>query len=218
MRFENLKYPVHTVAPDKIHSSFPQLFKHQEFMDFMKQKELAKPKEGEKLITNHLFFTKGERPKIVKYIIFLYDKGSELNEEFPDKLDDRKEAAMIEAGFAPGKRWPEKIRAVMDIKNPMTNAMAMRYLKIQNYPVWTDIVVTTQELDEFLKLRFEAVDPNNALEHAKKKTALMEACQSRRQYLDKLNKQFYDDHTGLRDAKDLEMITPENNARILETA
>lgn len=217
MRFENLKIPIHTVALDKIESSFPLLFKHQEFSDFMKQRE-PKPKEGEKLATNHLFFTKAERPKIVKYIIFLYDKGSELNEEFPDKLDDRKEAAMIEAGFAPGKQWPEKIRAVMDIKNPMTNAMAMRYLKIQNYPVWTDIVVTTQELDEFLKLRFEAVDTDNALEHAKKKTALMEACQSRRQYLDKLNKQFYDDHFGLRDVKELEMITPENNARILEIA
>jgi len=224
-RLENLKFHVHKVALDQIESSFPSLFKYAEFKDFMRQKEPKPPKkkEGQKEVKakpNHLFFSPEDRPKVVKYIILLYDKGSDLNEEYPDKLKQRKEAAMLEAGFTwtAGGKWDQKIQAVMDIKNPMTKAMAMRYLKIQNYPVWTDIVVTTQELDEFLELRFQPVDKDNALDDAKKKTVLMEACEVRRQALSKLQKQFYDDHSDLKEDKDLEMITPENNQRILEIA
>ena len=74
-RFSQLKYPVHEVKYNLLH----------EFSDFTRHKEFTAlaPKK---------------RDKIIRYIVFLYDKKSDLFKEY-SQLEERKHAAAVEAGY-----------------------------------------------------------------------------------------------------------------------
>lgn len=209
-RFSSLRYPFHKKAGQPLDVAFPGLFKNEEF------RRLKKRPSWE---------------KIAKYILVLYDHNTDLLHEYP-VLRDRKEAAALEAGYLKDRKdaWPEEIETIMAIRDQASYDAIMCFLKIQNHAVWTNIVVTEQELDEFQSLRFMSIDMGkkkkdkdeaevanaDIYEAAKKKNTLMEACNDRITLLKSLYEQFYgDSQKDLQSVEFSEMITPENAERIL---
>lgn len=201
-RFSSLKYKVH-LATEPLDKAFPDLFRLPEF------KKIKLRKEWE---------------RIVKYIVFLYDKNSDLNEEFESDLAARKDAAAIEAGYereASGK-WDKELVAIMEMRDKEVHAVIMAFLtRVQRKAEWTDFVVTEQELEEFQNLRFAPIDTTaddkDVFDAAKKKDALMKACNDRLTYLDNLKKVIFGDNKDVMDAEFSEMMTPESSERILKT-
>ena len=222
-RFSNLKYnPKKVKVP--LDEAFPQLFRYPEF---------RKLKEW------------GNWQKITAYILFMYTKDTDLAQEFPSNLQERKEAAALEAGYninADGK-WPSEITKIMDIKNQIVYDAIMMYLKIQNHNTWTEIVVTEEELFDFQKLRFRRIDvggdkkkrtrqnsenqepPEETAKKGKeldiysaagKKDILMDSCNKRIAQLEVLKNQFYgDSRKELESAEFDEPIRPETAERIM---
>jgi hypothetical protein len=223
-RFSGLKYNPKK-ATQSFEKEFPNLYRHNEFR---RLKELP---EGD---------------KVAAYILFLYSKETDLVHEHPSNLKERKEAAAIEAGFERDSKgeWPEIVQNLMDIQNKKAYDATMLWLKLQKHVIWTEIVVTEQELFEFQKLRFMAIDtgrrrkkkdePKDEDEDsddlfgfgvgkkevyaaANEKDALMDACNNRIKTLENLYQQFYgDSRKDLQNAEFSEMISPENAERILE--
>lgn len=223
-RFSGLKYnPKKATKP--FDQEFPNLYRHTEFR---RLKELP---EGD---------------KIAAYILFLYSKETDLVHEHPSNLKERKEAAAIEAGFVrnPDGTWPDIAQDIMDIRNQRAYNATMLWLKLQKHVVWTELVVTEQELFEFQKLRFMAIDTGKKRKKkdsepteeededlfgfglgkkevyaaANEKDALMEACNNRIKALENLYQQFYgDSRKDLQNAEFDEMILPENAERILDS-
>lgn len=205
-KFDNLRYAVHKIGDKPIDKAFPELFRYDEFKALRLLKNI-----DWRLLT--------------KYIVFLYDKDSDLVSEFSSQLQARKDAAAVEAGFQRDAKghWPKELQDVMDIREELSYRAIFRYLKIQKYDVWREIVVTEQELEEFQMLRFQSIrkKKNNKaevdeIEASTKKTKLKEACDIRIKSLESLRAQFYADHQDVKTAEFDEMITPENSARILE--
>lgn len=205
-RFETLRYKVHT--SDHIDKDFPELFRSAEF-----KKLRLRP----------------DYQKLIKYIVFLYDKGTPLTNEYQSDLRARKDAAAIEAGYQKiDGKWSDDLQKMMDAQDQDGVAAIMQFLKVQRNNVWIEINVTEQELYEFQTLRFAAIAspgktkgkkaaPGKEIyEAANKKDSLKEACDSRIKYLEGLYVQFYGDNKDIQEAEFSEMITPENAERLLE--
>lgn len=224
-RFSSLKYPFQK-ATQPLDVAFPSLFKYPEF---------RKLKQW------------GTWEKMTKYILVLYDRNTDLLHEFQSDLKARKDAAALEAGYVKTKEdhWPDDIRAIMNIRHQACYEAILCFLRDQNHAVWTNIVVTEQELDEFQRLRFMSIDTGekkkkkakkkregeedleddtpketaavDIYEAAKKKDILMAAVNERIKVLKNLYQEFYgDSQNDLKNAEFSEMITPENSSRILE--
>jgi hypothetical protein len=207
-RFSSLRYPFHKKVGQSLDVAFPGLFKNAEF------KRLKQRASWE---------------KIVKYILVLYDHNTDLLHEYP-VLRERKEVAAAEAGYAKNSKgnWPDEIENIMGIRDLPSYEAIMCFLKIQNHPVWTHIVATEQELEEFQGYRVMSIEMGkkkngeddtatiDIYEAAKKKNMLMDACTARNTLLKSLYEQFYGDHKDeLKSVEFDEMISPENAERIL---
>lgn len=201
-RFASLKYNPKK-ATRSLDIEFPELFRHPEWK---KLKELR------------------DWQKIASYILFLYSKDTDLIHEHPSDLKARKDAAAIEAGFEKSSinKWSDELQDIMDIKNPVVTTAIMQWLKIQKHSIWTEIVITSEELFDFQKLRIKPIDQGtddadkDIYDAAKKKDALMEACNQRIKVLESLMNQFYgDSRAELQEFN--ESITPENAERLMMT-
>ncbi|KKN49550.1 hypothetical protein LCGC14_0641780 [marine sediment metagenome] len=204
-RFSRLHIPVHSIPHDADYKkAFPSISKYPEFEKFYG----GSKNEALRISRNAL----------VRYMVYLYDYNSDLIDEHPSNLLERKEAGAVEAGFKRnshnrfGITLREKIFAV---KDPKFRSLVKMFLKVQNSTVWTEIVVTRQELEQFQQIRFKPVVEGSELADANKKQTLMNACTLRIERLEILEKQFYRDHRDLKEADNLEMITPENAMRLL---
>lgn len=196
-RFSSLRFKVHTVE-DQLDKEFPDLFRLPEF-----KKLKVRP----------------DWDRIVRYICYLYDPGSELIQEFPE-LQERKEAAATEAGYVRnGNKWPEQLQLIMEQRDADVRKAILAFLKLFRNHEWTDIVVTEEEMDQFQGLRMQAIDEDESdiYGQAKKKNELMEAVAKRRASLKTLYAAFYGDNVDLEAPEFDEMITPENAERILAT-
>lgn len=210
-RYSGLRFPAHKYQKDlHLIKEFAPLFRHEEFK--------ACP----------------VKDKIVRYICFLYDSNSELNQEFP-KLEDRKEAAAMEAGYSRTKtgEWPEEVNKLFALtmggrdKNDEVVwslvHMIFRFLKVCNDRLWMEIVVTEQELDNYTRQRLDVLNidmkAKTAVDILVQSGKLQELSSSALMRLEGYKKQFYLDHGDVREAvEELEMITPENAERIMKVA
>jgi len=207
-RYSAIKYKIH-LNPYPVDKTFPELFND----PVLKKIKLS--------------------DKIVRYIIFLYDKGTGLVHEHPSDLQARKDQAARDAGFSlyAGK-WPAEIQEVMDIRNQDAYKFIMAFLRKQKHNVWTELCVTEQELFEFQSLRFTTIgqgqdgkkkkktaeEDKDILVAAEKKEKLLKACNDRIKHLEVLYEQFYGDNKDLQAAEFEECITPEKAERLLEAA
>lgn len=205
-KYDRLQYAVHKLKPgESVDKAFPSLVKR--IPEFEKLKKRA------------------DYNRLVMYIMFLYDKNTDLADEHKI-LQDRKDAAATDAGYerVKGGKWPENVQKVMDIRDKEAGEAILSFLKTQKNHIWTEIIVTEQELDEFQRIRFNSItkkkgkvgDEKDVIDAANKKDKLKEACETRIKSLESLYNQFFQDHQDLRKAEFDEMITPENAERILE--
>lgn len=201
-RYTQVKYRVDK-ATRELDKEYPSLFRHSEF------KKLRKLPDWQLL---------------TKYIVFLYDKKTELAIEFQTDLTARKDAAAMDAGFLKvNGHWPKNVKDLFSIEDQTVHAAIMCYLRDQNNHIWTNIVTTEQELEEFQSLRMKAIkrgketEDKDIFEAAKKKDLLMEACDTRVKALKGYYLEFYGDHVDVQEREFEEMITPENAERILAT-
>ena len=196
-RFERLRFKVHKTK-EPLNKVFPDLFRQPEL------KKITLRKDWD---------------RIVRYIVFMYDPGSDLIQEFPSELKDRKEASAIEAGFtrqANGK-WPAELIKIMEIRDEQVHAAIIAFLKIFRNDDWVDIVVTEQELEEFQALRFKAIndETSDLYGDAKKKDGIMDSVEKRKAALKIFRSQFFGDNKDLEKPEFEEMMTPENAERML---
>ncbi len=204
-RYSSIKYKVH-LATGPLDKAFPELFKHKEF---------AKLK------------TRRDCDQLVRFIMFLYDKNTQLIHEYQTDLKERKFAAAKDAGYyqKAGGGWGAEIQAVMDIQDHDATAAIMQFLKMQKHNVWTEIVVTEQELFDYQVMRFTPVgkrgkkstaeDEKKIIESTVKKEALRKACNERIVALESLYEQFFGDNKDLIAAEFEEQIKPETAERII---
>ena len=94
------------------------------------------PKSLQKLREEHAEFqahVKGlDSDQILKYIIYAYDKESELRDEFPN-IHQRKAQAALLAGFKLKKnRFPELIEEILLGKNRIVNIMVVKYILLSS--------------------------------------------------------------------------------------
>jgi len=141
--FQKLKYPVHDV-PDKedLLNKFPGLAKIPEFAAY-----------GGSL-TGGL-----DRNKVIRYIIYLYDIGSDLNDQ--KDLQKRKESAAILAGFERHNKTDEfekKVKDVFELKDQAVYEMIFAYLKEQNIMEWMQLKSTEESFFENQKLIIKPID------------------------------------------------------------
>ncbi len=204
-RYSSIKYKVH-LATGPLDKAFPELFKHKEF---------AKLK------------TRRDCDQLVRFIMFLYDKNTQLIHEYQTDLKERKFAAAKDAGYyqKAGGGWGAEIQAVMDIQDHDATAAIMQFLKMQKHNVWTEIVVCEQELFDYQVMRFTPVgkrgkkstaeDEKKIIESTVKKEALRKACNERIVALESLYEQFFGDNKDLIAAEFEEAIKPETAERII---
>lgn len=201
-RYSALKYKVH-LSPYPVEKAFPELFKD----PALKKNKLS--------------------DKVIRYIIFLYSKDTGLVHEHPSDLQARKDQAAIDAGFERvGNKWPKEIQEVMDIQSQDAYNFIMAFLRKQKHNIWTEIVITEQELFEYQSLRFDwgnkikgtktAEEEKDIHVVAEKKEKLLEACNKRIKHLEVLYEQFYGENKDVQAAEFDESITPEKAERILE--
>lgn len=163
--FDGLKFPAHKVAKeDDILDKFPQLGRIKSFKMY-----------------------KGDwKTQVIKYIIFLYDKGSDLYDEIPD-FRKRKEIAADLAGFSKQKGRPHgwsgpigyAISANFDHEQGVgIFKMILAYLQLQNSYEWQELCILEQEYEEFTELRLSRIkdeSDKDVLMAAEKKNKLRQA-------------------------------------------
>lgn len=204
-RYSAVRYKVHLVPDGKsLHEAFPELFKNKAF---------AKLKQ------------RPDCDALVRYVIYLYDKGTELTIEFQNDLKARKEEAARDAGFKKTSNWAKSVQDVMEIRDRDATEAIMEYLKMQNNLLWTEICVCEQELFDYQTLRFtpvtkkkknaDTLDDKAVIEATTKKDALQKACDTRIKLLKGYYAEFYGDHLDVKEAEFTEMIRPETAERIL---
>lgn len=204
-RYSSIKYKVH-LAEGPLDKAFPELFRHKEF---------AKLK------------TRRDCDQLVRFICFLYDKNTQLVHEYQSDLKERKFAAAKDAGYnrKTGGGWGAEIQSVMDIQDHDATAAIMQFLKMQRHNVWTEIVVTEQELFDYQVMRFTPVgkrgkkataeDEKKIIESTVKKEALRKACNERIVALESLYEQFFGDNKDLIAVEFEEAVRPETAERII---
>lgn len=194
-RFSRLKFPVHKISEaEGFDKQLPELFRLPEF------KKL-------KLIPNWW--------KLVRYIVYLYDKNTDLIQEIPNDLKARKEAAALESGFAReggSGKWPDVLEEVMGMKHQDAHAAILAYMRLQDSPLLADIHATEQEFYDFQARRLRPIEDGDDL---KERDLLMEMCKKRRISIESMKSEFYGDHRDVQNAEFSEMITPEKAERIV---
>jgi len=105
-------------------------------------------------------FAKVSLKGVIRYIILMYDCGSPLWKEIRD-LPIRKAVAMDMAGISREKngKFPRLVEIMMEGGNPTVNAMIVKYISMQNNPIWSNRVafetIYYMELGKILSGQYE---------------------------------------------------------------
>lgn len=164
-RFQKLLFKIHGIPHDQeLKEKIPALFEYDEFNKYKRK----------------------DRDNFIRYIIYLYDLNSELRDEYPfPDLQRRREAAAELAGFTKeGGDWPARLKKVMEYKFNDEGSIAVwemifRYLKIQNKPLWIELVTLEREYDENVQRRWKIVvdeKDKDAIMALEKKSKIRDDC------------------------------------------
>ena len=211
-RFSKLKFPIHTLPEGKSVLEALPILKTYKAFDMYKGKY---------------------KDQVIKYVIYLYDKNSDLIEEYPDIRDRKEEAARL-AGFEmktkyqdsrPVTFWPEPISFAMNGRFDHDQGvgifkMIIAYLMMQNNAAWTELSVLEQEYQEYIELRFKGITgekDKEVIEAATKKDKLREACQLMVDKIKSYQDQLFGDNEDVSDqTTQLRLTKPEQLHRMLK--
>lgn len=154
--------------------------------------------------------------KILRYIIYMYDPGSDLHTDIPD-LPSRKRAAATLAGFA--NETPELTR-IMQFKEPrivdLIHCFLTEVYHNRDYREW---ITLHQELDEYTRLRLKGLDEEtensgedvDLFKASDLKGKLRKQCDDIHEKLDRIEKKLFGDDDELLDiAYKSRFINPES--------
>lgn len=173
-------------------------------------------------------FDKIKDEKVAAYIIYLYDKGSDLPVEIKE-LSMRKDAAAFEAGFRQDKdgHWPSKAQKLFDLSNDNTRQLIISYLHWHNHRDITMIHYTESMFWENTALLMRPIldkeshgalspaDAKKVLDAADTKKKLREENMAIKKDLDSLYRDVYGDNEDLLEALMKERrTTPEDIAKL----
>lgn len=227
-RHSKLKFPIHKHmdAPD-IAQVFPELFKHQEMKDWGFENQRVKIPKTEEAETQKYKEEWLPNPKrmqyrknVFAYMIFLLDPLSDFQDEF-ERLDERKEAAAMEAGFKrnANEEWPPFVAEdLFRYKDDQFIDMCLKFIKIFKSDEWMEICLLQVELDRNNEIRWKGIRGKDE----KQSGSELEKVQKLRDYnrdilaqLKILKENFVYGDMQLKDKVEEELITPENAMRII---
>jgi hypothetical protein len=221
-RFSKLRFAVHkTPIENDLAQAFPNLFIYKEFKKFAHE----------------------HKALIIRYICFMYDPGSELIEEFPEDMEQRRNAAATAAGIERiGDKWPkwftlsinfekEEVKKVMidegsedsppkfkDEKKITRDKdlimMILRFIRIFRNRLFIEICTLEMEYDRMTKQRWEGVGLTDPSK-IKQAADLSNVCDSHLAKLNSLYNEFFGDKDLEKEV--VEMMTPENLDRLRQS-
>lgn len=194
-KFKNLKFKIHNLKEsESVLSKFPELKKY-------------------KVINRSKY---PDLDKILRYIIYLYDPGSDLRLDIPD-LSSRKRAAATLAGYT--NETPE-LNKIMEFKEPKIVDLIHCFLtEIYHNRDYREWITLNQELDEYTRLRLKGLDEDtndsgedlDLFKASDLKGKLRKQCDDIHEKLDKIeNKLFGGDTELLSLAYKSRFINPES--------
>lgn len=204
-RFSRLSFPIHKVD----YKTVAELYKAMPGLRRYFQDAGSTP--------SPYFQGRGEMQlKVIKYIIYVYDEGTDLTDEYPDDTRIRKEAAAKEAGFKRDTdgNWPQDVQDILDFKEPVVVEWTLQYLKTQKSQIWREIKIIEEELDGMYRARAETVKSGSF----SSKNDFLQMTKDRMELRDTLYKKFYAEHGDLKAATEKELIpiSPENVFKVME--
>lgn len=223
-RFSRLKYPIHRVQAKTVAELFklmPGLKRHFQDGDRLIQAHITDMDTGDDLEFDNAKASPAwggdVMLKVMKYIVFLYDEGTDLTDEYPDDIRLRKDAAAKEAGFRRERdgEWPLMVQEIMDFRDTTATQMILQYIKVQKSVVWREIKLIEEEIDGLHRARLKAMAEGD---FGKSSNDLMQATKIRIEERDNLYKKFYAEHSDLKVATEAELlpVTPENVFKVMK--
>lgn len=176
-----------------------------------------------------------DRNKVIRYIIYCYDPGSDFIEREPN-LQKRKEMCLIEAGFERNKKdeFDPYLIDIMTLQSEAHRNMIFAYLEHINNRTWMMLVSTEEMFLEYQRLIMKPITlvpsktPSNnddgevyyaelkekdILVAADMKKKLREECNSMDSDIDRYYQKLFGDNEDLKDQfKQKKRVTPESIA------
>ena len=155
--------------------------------------------------------------KILKYINYLYSEGTPLTKKFKDNLLSRKAEALRLAGL---KQTKDVENDLFQFKDQAFTKAVVKFLAIQNNPLWSNIVVDQQFMeDNMLIVLSQSLDgkEKDIAQTAKIKGDLLRINSEVRDRLTGYYKEFFKNDMALENsAKKIEFraTTPEQVAKL----
>ncbi len=158
--FDKLRWPVHLIdAEDHLTKKIPEICKYPEF----------------KTAPSGI-----DKNKLLRYIVFCYDKNSPLFNEL-DKILERKVSAALLAGFEQDEElnFDDRVKKLFANELQEANLMIIRYARLQSS---LDFSLLISGLDHFYSMLYTlentTVKGGDILEVGKKKNALFKECRN----------------------------------------
>jgi len=138
---------------------------------------------------------------LLAYLLFLYSPDSPVNKRYGIPLIERKYQALMLAGFSHLRNkvgiWSDDVQTyLIELRNDAVINMIVDYLKLLNFPLWTEINTLQQELEEATRLRMRpvsSIDDKATLQAAEIKGKLRRDSKEIIELLNIYNRQFYGD-------------------------
>jgi len=168
-------------------------------------------------------YTREQKNRIIKWVAFQYDPKSPFILEH-NNLKNRKKACAEAAGFYDEGMVKDPYKSFLSLDDDNAKLLILSYLKICHNSIWREICTTEQELEELNELRWEkikkvittstqsktiVISDKDIMDAASKKEKLLDACQKRIDYLERLYDTFFSDNSDLEKAINEYPITPE---------
>ena len=128
---------------------------------------------------------------ILRYVIYLYDPESDLNQEYPD-LKDRKAEACALAELNKGD-----FQSFIDLEPGYVSIIQCLLCEVFHNRKYREWHTAQQELDDFTRMRWEKVNMDKF--SAKQRADLNDLCDTLHQKLDRLEEEIFGDHEDVKE-------------------
>jgi hypothetical protein len=215
-RYGRLKWPIHKIqaqTPEELFQALPSLRRYFQRLEEVEMDVDEPEMDGEGFVIKQkrmkvITASPIDLVRIVKYIVFVYDQDSDLDQEYADDYRLLKDAAAKDAGFKRKSdgNWPDYVEEIMNLENEKVTWWIVDYLKVSKNAIWTELRMVQEELDLLYRDRVASMIKGKVKEELKR------IIDSRLESKEQLVKKFYAQHSELKGKTEKEIfpISPEN--------
>lgn len=190
MRFDKLKYKVHTMDTSKpVQKQYASFFDDAFCPELPDQKHLA---------------------KVFAWICYLFDPNSDLVEEHEADLVKRKKAAAVEAGFTKDKagNFVPYFEDILEFRDEKVNRLILHFLRLVNNNLYRELITLQVTLDRHTATHWKLMnDPEPNYSKIEKSATFRDNLEKE---IAKKIRKFRGEYEELEDPTKKMMITPEN--------